>query len=212
MTADSAGSAPSSSPGFSDSPRFVEALRRFDEENAHDPKGIDVDGTRQPYELGYSRWVTDWVLRLRPDASEALRLAARCQHLRRWEIPRTSYEMRREGYLRWREDLKEFHAAQAAAILRKVGYSEEVIARVNALNLKANRTSDLECQTLEDALCLVTLERQMEELIAKTAPEKMAGILQKTWRKMSEAARQHARRLPLSPPAVELCRAAGIIE
>ena len=193
------------------STRFAEALRRFDAENARDPKRIEVEGVSQPYELVYSQWLTEWVLRLQPEASEALRLAARCQHLCRWEIPRNSYEMTREGYLRWREDLKKYHAARAAEILREVGYPEEIIARVNALNLKENRTSDSECQTLEDALCLVTLEQQLEELIAKTPPEKMVGILQKTWRKMSEAARERALQLPLSARALELCRAAGII-
>jgi hypothetical protein len=36
----------------------------------------------------YAQRLTDWVLRLSPDATEELRLAARCQHICRWEIPR----------------------------------------------------------------------------------------------------------------------------
>ena len=73
---------------FQSSARFEAAFRRFDEENARDPNRETADGVAQPRELLYAQRLSDWVLRLRPDASEALRLAARCQHLCRWEIPR----------------------------------------------------------------------------------------------------------------------------
>ncbi len=190
---------------------FRAAIRRFDEENARDPNRICIEGAAIPYELAYAGWLTTWVLRLRPDASDPLLLAARSQHLCRWMIPRSSYERTREGYLSWREDLKKFHAATSAEILREVGYPEEVVTRVNALNLKQNWSTDPECQTLEDALCLVTLERQLEELIEKTDEVKMVGIVQKTWRKMSQAAREEALQLTVSSRAIELYRFAGIV-
>src|SRR5882672_4489137 len=115
------------SPQFqpNDAERFAAALRRFDAENARDTNVELVEGESQPRELVYSSWLTKWVLRLCPQASEALRLAARCQHLRRWEIPRNSYPMDRAGYLRWRADLKKFHAEKSGEILREVGYDEE---------------------------------------------------------------------------------------
>lgn len=184
--------------------RFQAALQRFDAENARDPNSVTVGSVSRPRELVYAEWVTEWVSRLSPNASEALQLAARCQHLCRWMIPRNSYEMDRAGYLRWREDLKKFHAQKAGEILREVGYPEEFIARVRELNLKKNLTGDPECQTLEDALCLVTLEHQLADLVEKTAPDKMVSILQKTWRKMSSAAREHALTLSFSEREKEL--------
>jgi hypothetical protein len=51
---------------------------------------------------------------------------------------------------------------------------------------------------LEDALCLVFLETQFAETNAKTGDEKMLGILQKTWRKMTTRAREIALTLPMS--------------
>src|SRR6516225_10133101 len=90
--------------------RFDAALRRFDEENSRDPNLEETEGGAQPRELLYSKRLTEWLLRLCPEASEELRLAARCQHLCRWMIPRESYPMTRPGYLRWREELKRFHA------------------------------------------------------------------------------------------------------
>jgi hypothetical protein len=140
----------------------------------------------QPRELVYAQWLTEWVLRLCPDASEHLRLAARCQHLRRWEVPRNSYPMTRIGYLQWREGLKKFHSQRAGEILKEVGYPEEIIKLVQKLNLKKDFPKDPETRVLEDALCLVFLEHQFADLAAKTAEDKMLNAVQKTWKKMTE--------------------------
>ena len=181
--------------------RFAAAIARFDAENAKDPTSISFDGVEQPHELVYSRWLTEWVLRLAPEASEPLRLAARCQHLCRWEIPRDSFPATRAGYLKWRQTLKEFHADKAAGILREVGYGDEVVEQVHALNLKKNFPADPECRVLEDALCLVFLERQFADLAAKATKEKMIVALQKCWAKMTPVA--HAEALKLNYSAAE---------
>jgi Domain of unknown function (DUF4202) len=178
--------------------RFLEAWHRFDEENGRDPNLVVADGLAHPQELLYAERLTDWVLRLNPEASEQLLLAARSQHICRWTIPRHTYEMTRVGYLRWRSDLKQFHAAKAAEILREVGYDPETIAKVRDLNLKKHLGRDPDCQILEDALCLVTLQHQLADLIAKTERGKMIEILRKTWKKMSPSGREHALTLSFS--------------
>ncbi len=123
------------SPGpLSDPERVAEACRRFDLLNTEDPNPDSDDGKSQPRELAQARRWTDWVLKLAPQASEALRLAARCQHLRRWMIPRDRYPMTRAGYLEWRATLKQFHADQSAAVLRELGYPEPTIARVRPVS------------------------------------------------------------------------------
>jgi hypothetical protein len=178
-----------------DAKRFEAALRRFDEENARDPNTETADGVAQPRELLYARRLSGWVLRLRPDASEALRLAARCQHLCRWEIPRNSYPMTRAGYLQWRTTLKKFHAQKAGEILRELGYPEDMIRCVQDLNLKKNFPNDPESRVLEDALCLVFLQFQFTDLAAKTAEDKTINALQKSWQKMTPPARAEASKL-----------------
>jgi hypothetical protein len=191
--------------------RFQQVLRRFDDENARDPNLVTIAGKVQPRELFYAQRLTEWVLRLCPEASEALQLAARCQHICRWMIPRNSYPMTRAGYLRWREELKRFHAQRSSEILREVGYPEEMIACVGELNLKKNLGEDPECQVLEDALCLETLQYQLGDLMDKTDPDKMVAILQKTWKKMSPAARQEAVGLSFSDREKDLLSKAGIV-
>ncbi len=193
---------------LSDARRFEAAVRRFDEENSRDPNLEIVEGIARPRELLYAQRLTDWVLKLCPDASEELRLAARSQHICRWTIARGSYEMTRAGYLKWRNDLKQFHAQKAGEILRQVGYPEETVANVQALNLKKNFPRDPQSRVLEDALCLVFLEFQFAALAAKTADDKMVNALQKSWKKMTPSAREHAMQLKFGPNEKSLLKRA----
>jgi hypothetical protein len=179
--------------------RFESALRRFDQENSRDPHAEQVAGVAHPRALLYAQWLTAWVLKLCPAASEELRLAARCQHICRWMVPRDSYPMTRAGYLKWREGLKHFHAQKAGEILREVGYPDKVIVRVQSLNLKKDFPNDAEGRVLEDALCLVFLEHQLDDLASKTTDDKMINALQKAWKKMTPAAQGLALRLSYSP-------------
>ena len=172
-------------------------MRLLDEANAADPRQERVDGLARPLDLVYAERLSAWVLRLCPEASEALRLAARCQHLRRWEIPRASYPMNRAGYLKWRADLKQFHARESGRILQQAGYDETMVERVQSLNLKKGFPSDPECRVLEDALCLVFLEHQLGDLAAKTDDDRVVNALRKSWEKMTDGARQEALKLGL---------------
>src|SRR5262244_3500632 len=118
---------------LADSQRFFEAMRRFDAANGEDPHREIVDGVSYPKELLYAQRLTSWLERFAPEASEALRLAVRSQHIRRWMIPRDHYPMDLRGYLQWRTTLGKFHAETAATILREVGYEEATIQRVQSL-------------------------------------------------------------------------------
>ena len=174
--------------------KFKSAIARFDAENSRDP---NLENGR-PRELLYAERLTQWVLKLAPDASEVLQLAARCQHICRWESPRENYPMTRPGYLKWRADLKKFHAEKSGAILRAVGYDDETIRRVQDLNLKKNFPAEAEVRVLEDALCLVFLEFQFAALAAKSDDAKMVNAIRKSWEKMTEAARAEALKLKFS--------------
>jgi hypothetical protein len=175
--------------------RFQQAIRRFDQENARDPTTELQNDAPVPRELLYARRLYEWVQKLAPKASEELLLAARSQHICRWMIPRSSYPMDRVGYLKWRNELKKFHATKVGEILREVGYADDVIERVQAFNLKKNFPADPESRVLEDALCLVFLQYQFAGLAARTSEEKMINALQKTWKKMTPLGHDHALKL-----------------
>lgn len=171
------------------SERLEKVLLEIDRFNSADPKG---------YELPYSEWMTGWVKRLEPNPSEELLIAARGQHVCRWEIPRESFPNDRKGYLAWREKLKGFHAEKVAGFMREAGYPAESIAKTERMILKKN-IRDPEAQVIEDALCLVFLERQFTDLRKKEPDDKMIVILQKSWRKMGEKGRAEALKLNYPP-------------
>lgn len=162
------------------------------------------DGTEYPVEYFYSLQLYNWIKRLRPNASEALQLASRCQHIGRWKIPRDKYPEGKAGYLKWRNDLAKFHAETTAALLSSVGYDKDEIRSVQRILLKENLKLDEEVQTMENALSLVFLEFQFEDFSLKHEEEKLTRILQKTWKKMSQEGREVALTLALSKKSKEL--------
>lgn len=178
--------------------KLNKAFSLFDAYNRRDPTVFKIDGHVEPSTYFYTVKLYDWVKKLDPEASEALLLASRSQHIGRWEVPRSTYPEGRVGYLQWRSDLSKFHAQKAADILNIVGYDEDTIDRVQMIILKRKLKIDAEVQTMEDALCLVFLEFQYDELIAKHADEKIIHILRKTWNKMTDRGRKAALTLDFS--------------
>ena len=186
--------------------RFERAIRYIDEANREDPKSENVDGVATPKELVYGERMQRWVERLDPHAPEALRIAARSQHIRRWEIPRNEYPMDRKGYLRWRTTLYAHHADKASEILRAVAYDDATIERVRSLLQKKNLRGDADVQTLEDAAALVFLVHHLDDFSARAdiGEEKAIDIVRKTWSKMTERGHQAASRLELSAESMAL--------
>ncbi|MBB6054255.1 DUF4202 domain-containing protein [Tolumonas osonensis] len=178
--------------------RFTRTIAAFDQANANDPRQEqDENGIPVAYEVLYARRMSDALLRFCPQASEALQLAARSQHIERWLLPRDHYPMDRKGYLQWRSELKLRHAARAGEIMLAEGYDAAMCERVAALLKKEKLKSDEESQMLEDVICLVFLQYYFAEFAKVHDEAKLIDILQKTWRKMSEAGHQAALSLPL---------------
>ncbi|MCH7866429.1 MAG: DUF4202 domain-containing protein [Myxococcales bacterium] len=186
--------------------RFERAVAEIDRVNADDPHQIEVRGVVRPKELGHADLASEWVARLDEQPSEALQLAARAHHLRRWSLPRNDYPEGRSGYLVWRQALKQQHADETAHILEACGYEASVIESVSRIILRKNLVQNPDAQTLEDALCLVFFETQLVELAGRLDPEKMRNVGIKTLRKMSSRGRALALELPLDPQYIELLR------
>jgi hypothetical protein len=184
--------------------RFSRAIKAIDAANSEDPDRESRNGIELPGELAYARHMSEWLERLAPDASEALRLAVRAQHIRRWTIPRGDFPMDRPGYLRWRATLAKFHADTAGRILREAGYEEETVRRVGSLIRKERLKVDPEAQLLEDVACLVFLEDHFADFASHRDESKVLEVVRKTWRKMSERGHAAALSLPLSPAACAL--------
>ena len=119
-------------------------------------------------------------------------MAAACQHIRRWTVPRSDYDEGRRGYRRWRSDLAQLHARTAREVLSDVGFDETTIARVEGLVRKSGLARDPEVQLFEDAICMVFFELDFSELARKHDDDKLVDILRRTWAKMSAKGREAA--------------------
>jgi hypothetical protein len=184
--------------------RFAAACSAIDAANAADPTSVEVRGEVLPLALAHGRLGSGWALRLASEPHEAVVIAARAHHLRRWEVPRHEYPEGRAGYLRWRKDQKARHARDVAAILAPIGYSADEISRVQALIRRDNLGSDPDAQLVEDAACLVFIETQLVAMVPRFEREHYLEIIRKTARKMSPIGLAAVGEIPLDATAREL--------
>jgi hypothetical protein len=177
--------------------RLDAAFARIDEANAQDPNLERLDGQDFPKELLYGRRMSATLAMFAPEADDAVKLAARAQHVQRWKIPRSDFPMDRKGYLAWRQKLYGMHAELAGEILREVGYDDATITRVGTLLRKKGLKTDPDVQLLEDVICLVFLEHYFADFSVKHDDAKVIDILRKTWAKMSPRGHEAALALPM---------------
>ncbi len=186
---------------FQPTQRFDAVIAEIDTANAADPRTVAIGGGTRPFELAYAERMSARLLQIYPDASELLRIAARAQHIRRWDIPRASFPEGRHGYNDWRKACREHHAELVRAIMSRHGYGEEQIGRVAMLIRKEQLKKDKESQALENVVAVVFLEHYFEEFDSKHSDyddAKVVDIIAKTLKKMSP--RGHAAALALALP------------
>ena len=174
---------------------YQAAIAAFDQANREDPNQEAHQGQAVPKELLYSQRMGEMQERYAPDASEAVKLAVRAQHIQRWKIARSEFPMDRQGYLQWRTRLYKFHAQTAGDLMREAGYDEEMIERVMTIVSKKGLKVNPETQLMEDVGDLVFLEHYMNDFAAKHpeySEEKWIQIINKTWQKMSPRAHEFA--------------------
>jgi hypothetical protein len=175
--------------------RYQATVTAFDQANAEDPNKEMADGKEYPKELLYAQRMSEMQQRYAPEASEAVKLAVRAQHIQRWKIPRSNYPMDRIGYLQWRTGLYKFHAETAGSIMQEVGYDDAMIARVKTIVSKKGLKANPETQLMEDVVDLVFIEHYLVGFAAQH-PEydeaKWIQIIRKTWQKMSPRAHEFA--------------------
>ena len=116
--------------------------------------------------------------------------------------------MNRPGYLKWRTELKKFHAQKASEILASVGYDKDVQEKVSFLLQKKQLKRNEDTQTIEDVICLVFLQFYFDPFIEKHSEEKIVDIIQKTWKKMSEKGHDAALQLTYSDLGLSLVKKA----
>lgn len=181
--------------------RFALCVRLIDEANAADPACCELNGEQRPRCLVEGERAQSWLERLHPNASDALKLAARAHHVRRWEVPRDSYPLTRVGYHAWRTRLYGFHGEVLGAFMERAGYPVEDVTRAQEILSKQRIKVDPECQAHEDAVSLAFLEVRLAEFAPRISDEQLLRALRRTWAKMSPDGHAAALELAASLPA-----------
>ena len=178
---------------------YAKARELIDAAHAADPKRAPDS---RAAELVYAERMEAWVARAAENPTPLLRLAARCQHLERWSVPRDSYPLDKPGYHAWRRSLYVKQSERAQALLLQAGVpaaeADEVAVWVSKTGLKTNPGT----QALEDAACLVFLENEIQAFAAQHAEyprEKFVDIIRKTWKKISPRGQALAKTIALPP-------------
>ena len=187
---------------FTPTDQFNAVITTIDAVNAEDPRKITVDGTQCPYEAVYAERMTETMHRMYPDASELLRIAARAQHIRRWQIPRDTFPRNKEGYQKWRLGMRQLHAELVGGIMADNGYSTDDIALVGSYLRKERLKREADSQALENVVDVVFLEYYWDDFVTKFSDyddDKLIDIVGKTLRKMSSHG--HSAALDLDLPS-----------
>lgn len=186
--------------------QLQQAFAAFDLYNSKDPNTETYNGVTYPKEVLYGQRMTAKLNAYAPHASTALQLAARCQHIGRWEIARNSYPMDKKGYLQWRSAEKMHQAKIAEQILHEHQFDQDTIEKVKFLLLKKELTTNEETKTLEDVICLVFIEFYLDDFAAPHDDDKVIDILKKTIKKMTPRALEEASKIKVSERMGRLIR------
>ncbi|MGI9369371.1 MAG: DUF4202 domain-containing protein, partial [Ruegeria sp.] len=161
--------------------RTQTVLNAIDAANAADPK---LDQGR-PEALLYAERMSSELNRLAPNASPALQIAARGQHVERWKLARSEFPEGRAGYLAWRKAQGVHHAEVVMKMMAQANFAEDDIDAVGRMLRKEGIKRDPQVQKLEDVICFVFLKWYFAPFAAKHSAEKIQRIVEKTARKMS---------------------------
>ena len=156
-------------------------------------------GELRPKEQAHAEMAVEWVRRLRPDAGDALLLAARRPRAPVGDPP----GQRAAGPGRlppWKRRLQQHHAEIAGRVLTALDYDEATVRAGPGHRGQGGPAPRSEVQTLEDALALVFVETQFTELADRLYDDHMVDVVVKTLRKMTPAGRDAALHLPLGEP------------
>ena len=124
--------------------------------------------------------------KVQPNASLELQMAAQCQRISRWSIPRTTFSMDKKGYYQWRAAIMEHQLSVTSSVLKQAEINQQSIEIVvDTLKNKADKTN-INASIIEDTACLTFIKWYLVPFAGQFDPEKAKVILQKTANKMSE--------------------------
>src|SRR5512145_35562 len=138
--------------------QYLKATAEIDKAHALDSSEQNQNGEHLPAELLYSRRMIELLNMVNPDSTAALRLAAQCQHFRRWEVPRGDYPYDRRGYHQWRRAVMDYQLEKTKELLLQVGIENDDIQQIVTTLFEQGNKMNPDAQIIMDVACLVFLK------------------------------------------------------
>jgi hypothetical protein len=166
--------------------QYTIAIRLIDTIHNQDLISETIDGVEIKAELLYSNRMLAVLEKVAPDASFELKLAAKCQHISRWSIPRATFPVGKKGYYDWRAAIMAHQLNVSTSVLKQAEINDQSIEIiVDVLKNKADKTNQ-NASIIEDTACLTFIKWYLVPFTGQFDAAKAKIILQKTAGKMSE--------------------------
>jgi len=148
------------------------------------------------FEATHARLVHKWVLTLKPNADEALQIAAWSHDIDRAVTGITEKDLKDFSKI---DEFKKEHAERSAEfiseILRKNNYSDTIIYKVKTLVSKHEVGGDEESNVLKDADSLAYFEHNIPSYLKRNGLERTKEKIKFMFERMSPAAKKIAKGL-----------------
>jgi HD superfamily phosphohydrolase YqeK len=148
----------------------------------------------------HSEQVREFILRIKPDASEELQIAGLAHDIERAVDPRI-LQVEGESY----EEYKQRHAERSAQItaqmMREIGYEEDAVGRVSAIIGIHEIGGGEEGDTLRDADSLSYFSNNIEPYIRRNGVQKARMKVKLMYQRMGEKAKQMVKSMEFSDEA-----------
>lgn len=189
--------------------QYHKAKEKINQEHSLDLTFNTEGGIEYPAELLYSNRMLSILELVLPESSNVMKIAALCQHLKRWQIPRDNFPYDRRGYHEWRRVVMDYQLEQTRLVLSDVGIEKDDITQITTILKEQGNKLNRDSQIIMDTACLVFLKWYMEPFSAKHQHEKVFDILKKTMRKMSSNGIKLIAKLDLSTSSQHLIEQAN---
>jgi len=158
------------------------------------------------FEPMHSKLTLKWLLKLKPDADESLRIAALAHDIDRAVTGITeTYDLKDYSKI---DEFKAEHAKRSAKIvcdlMKKHDYDKETIEKVNSLVLNHEVGGDEETNTLMDADSIAYFDYNISDYFKRNGKEKTKKKIKFMYRRISEKAKQEVKKIKFKKEVKEL--------
>lgn len=156
------------------------------------------------FELMHAELVLKWTLKLKPDADEALQIAALSHDIDRAVTGITEKDLKDYSQI---DEFKKEHSLRSAniisEILKKYNYPQDIIDKVKYLVERHEFGGDYESDILKDADSIAYFDYNIPSYLKRNGRERTISKIQFMYNRLSSAAKKLANQIKFTDKEIE---------